>query len=80
MGMFDSVIVRCPHCAGDVEFQSKAGECKLRKYTPFSVPPEIARALDGEVRPCKQCGAQVVLSLFRPIQNVHMMVRVLGDY
>ena len=29
MGMFDSLIVKCPNCNEQVEFQSKAGGCNL---------------------------------------------------
>jgi hypothetical protein len=33
MGMFDSVILRCPECNEIVEHQSKAGRCQLFTYT-----------------------------------------------
>lgn len=29
MGMYDSVMVRCPKCGEEHEFQSKSGECLL---------------------------------------------------
>lgn len=42
MGMFDSVFVPCPICKKLIEFQSKAGECNLKKYHYTSVPANIA--------------------------------------
>ena len=67
MGMFDSVIAKCPDCGGRVEFQSKAGDCSLAEYTPDNVPLKIMADIDGEVSSCQKCGR--VLK-FR-IQKVH---------
>ena len=55
MGMFDSVIAACPKCKEPLEFQSKAGECRLRRYSVNSVPVEIAGSLDGDLHKC-ECG------------------------
>lgn len=61
MGMFDSVIVRCPVCRAKVEFQSKAGECLLNEYAPANAPEEIADDLDGAHWRCQRCGEGVWL-------------------
>lgn len=55
MGMFDSLIVKCPKCGKGVEFQSKAGECLLNDYNLSTVPSEIAIDLNGETETC-ECG------------------------
>lgn len=73
MGMYDSVIATCPKCGADVEFQSKAGPCELRRYGQASVPPEIARSVSGDVEEC-ECGYLLKLVLVRPIDRVAMGV------
>ena len=45
MGMYDSVIGRCPHCRGVVELQSKAGPGLLNRYSVKRVPAVIAEDL-----------------------------------
>ena len=68
MGCFDSLIVPCPGCGDSVEFQSKAGDCSLARYTVQDVPLKIAQDLDGEVRHCHDCARPVrVRMLPRPI-------------
>jgi hypothetical protein len=39
MGMFDSFHHPCRACGAEVEWQSKAGECRLRDYRLISNPP-----------------------------------------
>jgi hypothetical protein len=60
MGMFDSVIGRCPHCNEKVELQSKAGDCLMNVYGIDSIPPEIANDLRGNYKEwnttCEHCG------------------------
>ncbi len=48
MGMFDTVFAPCPECGKLLGFQSKEGECDLKKYKHTSVPAEIAADLTGE--------------------------------
>lgn len=73
MGMFDSVNVNCPKCQKIVEFQSKAGNCFLSQFSSHSVPPEIARSLDGTTEICK-CGESITLESV-PIENVRMIIK-----
>ncbi len=73
MGMFDSVYARCPKCGADVEFQSKAGPCQLRRYSIESIPPEIAESIEGDVSACG-CGEVLKLKLAEPVQRVRMVV------
>jgi hypothetical protein len=62
MGMFDSVYTTCKNCGTQVEFQSKAGECRLASYhlSQSLVPVGIAVDLDGKSVTCK-CGAVITL-------------------
>lgn len=60
MGCFDSVIVNCPKCGEEIEFQTKSGMCQLKRYSIDHVPVEIARGLHGNVETCI-CGEKVCL-------------------
>jgi hypothetical protein len=60
MGMFDSLYVTCRKCGKDVEFQSKAGECYLNRYTLENVPPAVAGDLIEQVQTCS-CGNSICL-------------------
>lgn len=33
MGMFDSIMIKCPTCGTEIECQSKSGECTLRRMS-----------------------------------------------
>lgn len=55
MGMFDSVVARCPNCGTEVEFQSKVGHCTLTRYTPATTPLQISADIDGQTQDCA-CG------------------------
>ena len=61
MGMFDSLLVNCPQCGNQIEFQSKAGECSLAEYSIFNVPPEVALDCSKDVEICSKCGELVKL-------------------
>lgn len=56
MGMFDSVLVKCPECNKDIEFQSKADECMCRTYSISNAPNSIKGDLHGETQICDTCG------------------------
>ena len=70
MGMYDSVNAKCS-CGADLEFQSEAGDCVLANYNLSSVPPEIAKSLDGDSYRCT-CGKTNILQLSEPIRRVKM--------
>ena len=59
MGMYDSLFVKCP-CGKEIEFQSKAGDCWLIRYTIFDAPPKVAADLAGKSKQC-DCGRTVDL-------------------
>jgi endogenous inhibitor of DNA gyrase (YacG/DUF329 family) len=74
MGMYDSVMVNCPKCGTLVELQSKAGKCKMEKYSVYEVPPEIAIDIDGHSESCNNCGTHVVIRMPFKIASVCMIV------
>lgn len=64
MGCFDSVLVRCPQCGEDVEFQSKSGPCSLAVYrNDEGVPMSVAVGCDGDHERCDHCDNVVWLRL-----------------
>ena len=73
MGMFDSLIVQCPGCGKDVEFQSKAGDCLLKVYNLSSVPLAIAHDLDGEEDVCLNCHTKFTIQPTFNITTVAMV-------
>ncbi len=74
MGMYDSVFVQCPGCRRMIEFQSKTGDCLLKKYHSNSVPLNIAVALDGAYKECSDCGTIVKIESQQKIPRVKMSV------
>jgi RNase P subunit RPR2 len=41
MGMYDSIIVTCPNCGQEHEFQSKSGDCLLSVYNLDNCPNNV---------------------------------------
>lgn len=56
MGLFDSVLMTCPVCHHDVEWQSHAGPCILSLHSTHQVPLAMAQDLDGVWAQCRGCG------------------------
>lgn len=46
MGMFDTVLVKCPNCNTINEFQSKSGECLLAVYNLENCPEDVLRDIN----------------------------------
>ena len=57
MGLYDSVMVKCPKCGEEKnEFQSKSGECLLDVYTLENCPNDVMVNVNRH-SPCKcNCG------------------------
>ena len=55
MGLFDSVYVPCPSCGEKHEFQSKAGDSYLNRYTLDDAPDVVLADIGGAQATCK-CG------------------------
>jgi len=70
--MFDRVMVTCPKCGEEVEFQSKAGECTLCEYTLYNMPSSIAANLEGTSEICPGCKADVSL-------RTHIILNVVAN-
>jgi hypothetical protein len=55
MGMFDSVMFRCPECGTRIEEQSKMGGCLLHTFESHEVPSDIAESIKGNRLYCEPC-------------------------
>ncbi len=57
MGMYDTVIVNCPKCGAENDFQTKSGECILAEYTLENCPDDVMVDVNRH-SPCQcDCGA-----------------------
>lgn len=58
MGMFDTVIYKCPNCEESTLCQTKSGPCRLNTYTIESAPLSILTGFEenGVYWPCEHCG------------------------
>lgn len=62
MGLFDSVMVDCPKCGNQTEFQSKADDdAYCRVFTPDTAPTEILIDVLNDPHFCEKCGAWFAL-------------------
>ena len=41
MGVYDTVIVKCPNCGVENDFQSKSGDCTCATYTLENCPYDV---------------------------------------
>ena len=56
MGLFDSLIIKCPECKKELEFQSKSGPCGLYNFTKDDLPPEVGVDMADNIVKCQFCG------------------------
>ena len=56
--MFDSVIVPCPSCGTEAEFQSKSGPCLLDTYTLDEVPADVLLDVNRHGPETCKCGVK----------------------
>lgn len=57
MGVFDTVLVKCPKCKEENEFQSKSGACILANYTLEKCPADVLFDVNRHAPvPCEKCG------------------------
>lgn len=57
MGMFDTVMVPCPGCGTENEFQSKGGRCILATYSLENAPDDVLSDVNRHApTTCSSCG------------------------
>lgn len=62
MGMFDSFFFHCQNCGAVIEEQSKAGPCRLNRYTLLAINPAVAADLHGTNGKCCACGWRYMIA------------------
>ena len=55
MGMFNTIIVECPNCGKEIEFQTKSGTKMLERYYIDKVPEEEIQGILGQTERCYEC-------------------------
>lgn len=65
--MFDTVMVCCPNCASEHEFQSKSGECLLDVFTLENCPSDVILNVNRH-SPC-QCDCGVAFQVDIPTRQ-----------
>lgn len=57
MGMYDTVLVNCPNCNEEHQFQTKSGQCSLDVYTLENCPDDVMVNVNRH-SPCRcDCGS-----------------------
>jgi len=67
MGMFDTVIVSCPNCGEETEFQSKSGDCMLRHYTLEDCPDDVLSNVNRHAPYDCHCGVSFEVDVYKKI-------------
>jgi len=68
MGMYDSIIVKCPRCGVKHEFQSKSGKCTLGVYSLKNCPNDVLT--DANRHSPYECKCGSFLSIDIPNKSV----------
>ena len=63
MGMFDTVIVPCPKCGEEHEFQSKSGECSLQVVNLDECPSDVLEDVNRHSPYTCDCGTMFEVDL-----------------
>ena len=75
MGMFDTVLVPCPKCGTESEFQSKGGECMLRTYKLDDCPSDVLSDVNRHSpNICEQCETKFEVELRNFKKEVYFTV------
>ena len=75
MGMYDTILFRCPYCGKNSKSQTKAGPRILHEYNlhlPISL--EEAFEINGTEVACSECGILSLITGDLPGYKVHMLI------
>jgi len=63
MGMYDTVMVPCPNCDKETEFQSKSGACSLQVVKLEQCPEDILSDVNRHAPYKCECGTSFEVDL-----------------
>lgn len=63
MGMFDDIVIPCPHCGKGTLEQTKGGDCTLAHYQLADAPLDAVRGLD-DVMYCAHCEGTFTVAVY----------------
>ena len=63
MGMFDTLLLTCPHCGKTTRHQSKADDCYMADYYLESAPLSIIADVAKNPLTCDQCNRPFMLAI-----------------
>lgn len=63
--MYDSVIVKCPKCEAEHEFQSKSGDCFLNVFTLEDCPDDVMVNVNRHSPYKCDCGVSIEVDIAR---------------
>ncbi len=74
MGMFDTVLIKCPSCGYVNEVQDKMGPQEMKVFTESNAPLQVLVSLSEKELFCDECGDQYKIDL-----EYRYKVRCVGD-
>lgn len=72
MGLYDSVLFKCPSCRTRIEVVSKSGDCNLTAFDCTAVPLSIAEDIDGSIVTCPNCGVDHTVLNLLSVRKKHI--------
>ena len=63
MGCYDTVLVSCPECGFENDFQSKSGECTLSNYTIDNCPDDVLSDVNRHAPYKCKCGLYLSINI-----------------
>ena len=75
MGAYNTILVPCPKCGDEVEFQTKSGSCDYQSYKLNLAPIEDVTGIKGEIEECPNCRSRVTVDI-----QVFSYPRLAGNY
>ena len=63
MGMFDTLVLKCPNCDTENEVQSKMGPCVMERFTVANAPLCVLEDVSHKLFKCSECNEPIKLHL-----------------
>ena len=81
MGVYDTVLVPCPICGTEAEFQSKSGPCRLTVYRLWEAPADVLANVNRHApQTCEKCGAVFDVWVQKPLAISRLVPRPTDDH